>query len=345
MCFEKRRSKVDRLKHSVTLYGFGSEYMRGEESLKDILKKVKKIGADGFEIVSPQMVEGHPNPSEEWIKRFIDMYQTLEMTPVCYSIYVDNGKHYGRFMTEDERFLWTVNEMEYAKRMGFSIVRSQEGLLAGTMEKLLPYAEALDLHLSVELHGPHTPESPVFKEFEELYDRVKSPHLGFVMDFSSFLSGAPATVLNVLPDDSCHKELLHKIRRLYTTTEIPVEELNEMILKEGGDEVDLYIAKEKLYTGRMGKMGSDYFRTHPDYEGFRRYLKYSRYMHGKFFHVDENLVSEGIDYPGFIRIMKEENYQGFVASEYEGAGLRPGLSQVEEIERHIKMLDKLWNEN
>lgn len=335
---------MSKLKHSVTLYGFGPEYMTGEQSLEDILKQVKAIGADGFEIVSPQMVNGHPNPSEDWIKRFVELYQRLEMTPVCYSIYVDNGKHKGRFLTEDERLTWTINEMEYAKRMGFQVARSQEGLLAGTMEKLLPYAEALDLHLAVELHGPHTPDSPVFREFEELYERVRSPHLGFVMDFSSFLSGAPATVLNPLPDELCHKELLHKIRRLYETTEIPVEQLNRQILDEGGDEVDVYVAQKKLYTDRHGKMGSDYFRTAPDYEGFRRYLKYSRYMHGKFFHVDENLVSEGIDYPGFIKIMKEENYQGFIASEYEGGRHLPGITQVEEIERHIRMLDKLWEE-
>ena len=234
--------------------------------------------------------------------------------------------------------------MEYAKRLGFSIVRSQEGLLAGTMEKLLPYAEALDLHLAVELHGPHTPESPVFREFEALYDRVNSPHLGFVMDFSSFISGAPATVLNTIPEGICHKEILHEIRRLYETTEIPVEELEKKLLAEGGDEVDLYVARKKLYSGRIGKMGSDYFRTHPDYEGFRRYLKHSQYMHGKFFHVDENLVSEGIDYPGFIKIMKEEQYEGYIASEYEGGQYQPGITQVEEIERHIRMLDKLWNE-
>jgi len=335
---------MSKLKHSVTLYGFGPEYMRGQKSLEDILKQVKSIGADGFEIVSPQMVDGHPNPSEEWIKRFIDLYRRLEMTPVCYSIYVDNGKHKGRFLTEDERFTWTINEMEYAKRMGFQVVRSQEGLLAGTMEKLFPYAKALNLHLSVELHGPHTPDSPVFREFEELYDRVKSPYLGFVMDFSSFISGPPATVLNTIPDELCNKELLHKIRRLFETTEIPVEELNCRILSEGGDEADVYIANKKLYTGRHGKMGSDYFRTHPDYEGFRRYLKHSKYMHGKFFHIDKNLVSEGIDYPGFVKIMKEENYEGFIASEYEGSQFNPGITQVEEIERHIRMLDKLWEE-
>lgn len=335
---------MKKLKHSVTLYGFGPEYMTGAQSLEEILRQVKAIGADGFEIVSPQMVEGHPNPSEEWIKRFIDMYQRLEMTPVCYSVYIDNGKHKGRFLTEDERFTWTLNEMEYAKKLGFSIVRSQEGLLAGTMRKLLPYAEALDLHLAVELHGPHTPDSPVFREFEALYEEVQSPHLGFVMDFSSFISGAPATVLNTIPDELCHKDLLDKVRKLYETTEIPVEELEKQLLAQGGDEVDVYIARKKLYSGRMGKMGSDYFRTHPDYAGFRRYLKYSKYMHGKFFHVDENLVSEGIDYPGFIRIMKEEKYEGFIASEYEGGQYAPGISQVEEIKRHIQMLDQLWEE-
>ena len=32
---------MTKLKHSITLYGFGFHYMRGEYSLEDVLKKTK----------------------------------------------------------------------------------------------------------------------------------------------------------------------------------------------------------------------------------------------------------------------------------------------------------------
>ena len=63
------------MRHSITLYGFGYHYMRGEYTLEDVLKKTKKLGAQGFEIVAPQMVEGHPNPSEYWMESFKELYR------------------------------------------------------------------------------------------------------------------------------------------------------------------------------------------------------------------------------------------------------------------------------
>ena len=120
---------MNKMKHSITLYGFGFRYMRGECTLEDIFKQTKELGAEGFEIVAPQMVVGHPNPSDYWIDSFKDLYKGYELTPVCYSIYIDSGKHKGRFLNEAERLTGTINEMEYAKRLGFSVVRSQDALL------------------------------------------------------------------------------------------------------------------------------------------------------------------------------------------------------------------------
>ena len=210
-----------------------------------------------------------------------------------------------------------------------------------------PFAQALDLHLAIEMHGPYCPSTPLFMEYEKLFEADKTGHLGVVMDFSAFTSGAPATVLNPFPDEAIHKPLLHKIRRLFNTTDIPEEDLIKMIYDEGGDELDELVARRKLFTGLgpSGKFGTVYYRTHPDYEGFRRLLKYSKYMHGKFMYVDDDLNSEGTDFPGFVKIMKEENYQGFIASEYEGDQYQPGETDERQISKHIQMLDKLWAEN
>ncbi len=335
------------VKHSITLYGFCQPYLRGEYTFEDIIRKAKNMGGDGIEIVAPQMVKGHPNPSEQWQEYFTGMLKDNGLVPVCYSVYIDSGKHYGRFLNEAERFTGTINEMEYAKKMGFSIVRSQDALLPATMEKLAPYAEALGIHLAIELHGPWAPSSPIFEEYYNLFERKNSEFLGVVPDFSAFTSGAPGSVLNRIPDDICHKDILMEINHLYATTEIPEEELDAMILARGGDDLDVQVAHAKLYNTVLPgmKMGTIYYRTKPDYEGFRRLLKYSKYMHGKFLYVDENLNCPGIDYPAFVKIMKEENYHGFVASEYEGNMLDPTISDEEQVIRHIQMLEKLWSEN
>ncbi len=334
---------MERLKHSITLYGFGMSYLAGKMTLEDILRKARDIGADGIEIVAPQMVPGHPNPSDDWIARFKDLCRKYSLNPVCYSIYVDSGKHKGRFLTEEERFAETIHEMETAKRMGFQIVRSQDALLPATMEKLLPYVEELELHLAIELHSPWYPACPLFMEYYNMFERHNSDALGVVMDFSAFTSGAQETVFHLIPDELCHKDILNRINRLYCSTEIPEEELEQMILDMGGDELDVDLARKKLWSAKPGmKMGGGYYRTKPDYDGFRRLLKYSKYMHGKFYYCNEDLECVGIDYPGFVKIMKEEGYSGYIASEYEDGIHAPDILEEDQIRRHIKMLDKLW---
>lgn len=334
------------VKHSITLYGFGRKYVQGEYTFEDILGKAKSLGADGIEVVAPQMVPGHPNPTDEWVSYFKDVTAQYGLDPVCYSVYIDSGKHKGRFLNEGERFAETINEMEVAKKLGFKIVRSQDALLPTTMEKLLPYAEELGLHLAIELHGPWSPSTPVFQEYYELFERKNSEFLGVVPDYSAFTSGAPETVLNCFPDGVCHKDILMKINELYATTEIPEDELVKQILAEGGDELDVEIARKRIFSiPTTAKMGTIYYRTHPDYDGFRRMLKYSKYMHGKFWYCNDNLECRGIDYPKFVKIMKEEGYQGYIASEYEGGGFDESIDDEDQIARHIRMLEKLWAEN
>ncbi|MCQ2558280.1 MAG: sugar phosphate isomerase/epimerase [Oscillospiraceae bacterium] len=334
---------MGKVKHSITLYGFGEPYMRGEYTFEDVLQKAKRLNADGIEIVAPQMVPGHPNPSEDWIAYFKDCCQKFELDPVCYSVYIDSGKHKGRFLNFDERFAETINEMEVAKKLGCKIVRSQDALLPTTMEKLLPYVEELGLHLAIELHGPWSPSTPVFQEYYELFERKNSDAIGVVPDFSAFCSGAPETVLNAFPDDCCHKDILMKINKLYASTEIPEEDLVKMILAEGGDEVDVLLCKKRIFSiPRDSHMGAIYYRTQPDYEGFRNMMRHAKYVHGKFFYVNEDLECQGIDYPKYVQIMKEVGFNGYIASEYEGNHFDNTISDEVQIARHMQMLEKLW---
>ena len=59
---------------------------------------------------------------------------------------------------------------------------------------------------------------------------------------------------------------------------------------------------------------------------------------GSLYYMDENCECPGIDYENYVRIMKEENYGGYIASEYEGTD----PDDTEQIKRHIAMLDKYW---
>lgn len=333
------------MKNAIMLHSFSQGFMRGRMTLEDVFAQASTIDAEYVEVVAPQMVERHPNPTEEWVSYFRGLMDGAGLEPSCYSIYIDSGRWKGRFLTEAERFTGTLNEMTVAKRLGFPIVRSQDALLPSTMEKLLPYAEALGVHLAIEMHGPWAPTTPIFQEYYELFERAQSEFIGVVPDFSSFTSGAPAIALNKW-EDICHRPLLEEINHLYATTEIPEAELEARILSDGGDEIDVEIARRVLFNQVTEgvKMGTPYLRTHPDFDGFRAFLRYTRNLHAKFIYVDDELHSPGTDFHRLVGIMREEGYDGFVASEYEGSFFDPTIDEVGQIRRHIRMMRRLWTE-
>ena len=328
------------IKHSITFYGFGQKWKNKEYSFEDLFPIAARLGGDGIELVPVQMTPGYPFPSDEWVDHFKNLCAQYKLHPVCYSVYIDNGTHFGRIMTEEERIAFTINDMEYAKRLGFSIVRSQHALMPETLEKLLPYCEELGIHLAPEIHGPHVPSTPIWEEYCNLFERKNSDYIGVVPDFSSFNSAPPVSFINTIPDEVCNKELLQKARDLFEYTEQSLEEVLDFVMSNGGNEVDKAVVENKIFNMPHPL----YLRTKVDFDGLSKLLKYSKYIHGKFFYVDENLEAKGLDYPKLIERIKASGFDGFIASEYEGGAFDPNINDEEQIARHIKMVKKLWNQ-
>ena len=137
-------------------------------------------------------------------------------------------------MNETERLTCTINEMEYAKRMGFSVVRSQDALLPETMEKLLPYADELGSTWPLSFMALMRRRRRFLKPTQELFERKNSQNLGVVTDFSAFTSGPPATVLDVFPDDLCHKGAAPQNPPSVYNDRPACRGAEQMLLSEGG---------------------------------------------------------------------------------------------------------------
>jgi sugar phosphate isomerase/epimerase len=322
---------MSRLKHSITLYGFGNKYSHAEWSFEECLLHAKELGGDGIELVPVQMMPSYPSEDLEWNKHFKDNCVKYGLNPVCYSAYIDLGTRSDRDMDEDEKYDSTIRDLEIAYDLGFKILRSQFSLTPEVMEKCLPYAEKLGIHLAVELHGPHVPSTPIWQEFLKLFERANSPYLGVVPDMSSFTYAPPKTFLNNY-EPGKNKDICQKI----------VEAFNK-----GSSQADLEALNRDLggiddNNGLIEGLFSRYFRDTVDYDGLAALLKHSKYIHGKFWYIDENLDVFGIDYPRIVKLIKDSGFDGFIASEFEGDGFDSKLNDMEQIRRHIKMLDNLW---
>jgi sugar phosphate isomerase/epimerase len=322
---------MSRLKHSITLYGFATKYANFEYTFEDCLRKAKELGGDGIEFVAPQMLPSYPKNDDSWNAKFKELIVKYELNPICYSAYIDLGMRSDRDMDDLEKFESTIRDLYIASKLGFSVLRSQFSLTPRVMEKCLPYAEDLGIHLAVEMHGPHTPGTPIWQEYLELFVRKNSSFLGIVPDMSSFLEVPPATFLNNEPEGK-QKDIKRQLLAGFNEgrSEEDLKALNCML---GGDIELEELIKELFYR---------YFRNDVNYDGLAAFLKYSKYIHGKFYYVDENLDCSGIDYPRIMKLIKEANFDGYIASEYEGDQFDFKLDDMEQIRRHIRMLDKLW---
>ena len=167
----------------LTLYAFSSEYTTGRYTLEDCLAKAHELGYTGIELVASQMVPGYPNPSREWMDEFAAMLKKYELQPVCYSAYIDMGIHSDRDLTEDEIIQFTLNDMTYAKYMGFQLVRTQHAISPKIFRAMQPYAKTIGMPLTIEMHAPHTPDVPEWKEYLEIMKNSEG-WLGVVPDFS-----------------------------------------------------------------------------------------------------------------------------------------------------------------
>jgi hypothetical protein len=72
-----------------------------------------------------------------------------------------------------------------------------------------------------------------------------------------------------------------------------------------------------------------------------KYIPYIKHFHGKFWEITEEGIEYSIPYDEFILYLKEKNFDGYNASEYEGGRFAlPGteIDAVTQVRVHQKML-------
>ena len=171
------------IKIGVSLYSLTTQFIHGELDLEGCLKAVHDMGYKGVEIVAAQMVPDYPFPSDEWLYYFRGLLEKYDLEPVCWSAYIDMGTRTDRDMTEAEIIQYTVNDLIFAKKAGFPLVRTQHAISPDIFRKMIPFCKELNMKLSIEMHWPHHPDVPVWKEYFEIMKGEGKGYLGFVPDF------------------------------------------------------------------------------------------------------------------------------------------------------------------
>ena len=113
------------------------------------------MGFKAIELVAAQMIPEYPYPGKEWIAEFRNLVEKYDLEPLCYSAYIDMGIYSNRDLTEEEIFNFILNNMIYAKEMGFKFVRTQHAISPKIFKMMKPYCEEIGVKLAIEMHEPH----------------------------------------------------------------------------------------------------------------------------------------------------------------------------------------------
>ncbi|HHV12188.1 MAG TPA: sugar phosphate isomerase/epimerase [Clostridiales bacterium] len=318
------------IKFGITLYSFSTEYIHEKLDLEGVLRKARDMGYKGVEIIPAQMAPEYPYLSDEWINELKGLLDKYELEPICWSAYIDMGIRSDRDLTEEEIIQYTVNDMIYAKKAGFQMVRTQHAISPAIFRKMIPYCKQLDMKLTIEMHHPHHPEVEVWKEYFEIMKGEGKGYLGYVIDFSIYQTMPHQLYLNQALEFGCRPDKLEEIIALHQKKE---DTSLKIAAAEQGDfnEIEKHTALEMF-----GK-----FSAPAKISQIKDTIDCCFYIHGKFYYLDNDDHDPCIPFEELMKELRDLGYKGYIASEYEGHHFDYTVDSEEQLRHFIALNTKL----
>lgn len=346
------------IKRGVSLYSYQQAQFFKKLDWKDMIREVHdNLKTDGIEIIDEATIRDYPFPSEEFIYDFREYMARYEMKAVTMDIYLDVHQFRDHIMNYREAAERLKNDIRLAAKLGFANVRPLCLVPIEVIEMALPVAEECNVRIGKEIHAP----LPIFKgdkvqpktgmasaldfrmaeQILDLADRTGSKHVGLVPDFGIFQHSPSQVAIDYSKRHAKNPEVIDFIlenAKAYTADEMPVV-LNEKFPGHGID------------PGTIERMSLHEMSGDP--EDLKKIIPYIVSMHGKFYQMTEipgkpgQYEDKAIDYETPMRILRENGFEGYIDSEYEGQrdqqdmGYENLPDEVEEVRRHHEMLTRL----
>ena len=328
------------IRRSVSLYSFQEEYFLRKMTLEDILATVRELDIPGVEIIPDQMIPGYPQLSDEFLKQWHGCLDKYGLTPVCMDMFLDWNKYKGRVMTFEEQHESVHKDIVNANKLGCTVIRVIHDVQPELLEALAPEAEKYNVKLALEIHAPSYFDSPHEQRLIEMFDRVKSPYLGFTLDLGVFVKRLPRVVTDRFLREGMKKEIVDYLIHAYEEGTLPRSpelgrpntRLAEIVREMGGSEDDVIRAMIGCHM------------IYADPKVMLEYMPYILHIHGKFYEMLPDYTEYSIPYEEIVPLLIQGGYKGYISSEYEGNRWIQDVFEVdskEQVRRHQVMLRRL----
>ncbi|MCU6763435.1 Xylose isomerase-like TIM barrel [uncultured Roseburia sp.] len=295
--------KNNGLKYGVSLYSFANSFHTGKMNLEQCIKKAKDLGYRGFTIVAAQMCEEYPYAADAWLDRFAQMISDYDMDPVCWEGYLDFGMRSDRDLTPEEVIEFTKNDIIYARKAGFHMMKTQHSISPEIFQRMAPFCEKMDVKLCIEMHWPHHPKVEVWQKYFDIMEKSEG-WLGVCPDTSIFQRYPHQLHINQALEDGFAPERMNQVLSMIRTGET-----KDRLLE---------FCNSSVETQYVNEFCPKFSESAGDLKDFIPMLKYAHMIHGKFYYLADDITDPCIPYEEIMPLIKEAGYEGYFIGEYEG---------------------------
>ena len=318
----------------VMLFSLGGLFWQRRLTLAGCLEQVASLGPDqGIELVGAQSFRSYPDVSDEEIRGFRAAVDRTGVVPVSYCAYLERARLASKVLSPLESVDLVEAEIGVARRLGFPAVRVNTAT-PEVLPALARLADRTGTPVLIELATEPRTDPAVAALVEEL-DRLASPQLGVIQDFSAFVQAVPAPFLAAAAAAGATEAALEAITGAWSAGR-PVGEAVEAVLalplspdERGAAVQTAHIAFALFRAG--------------DPAGLRDVLPHLRHVQAKFFALDADDAEPCIPTPELIAILRDSGYAGGIHSEFEGFLWDDDLDAMDQIARQQRELVRLWN--
>jgi sugar phosphate isomerase/epimerase len=329
------------MRRAVSFYSYQQTYYLRELTLEQCVQTAVATGAKGIEVIAEQMMPGFPDLDDTFYASWHEWMERYGAIPLVHDMFLDVQLHRGRPLDLNGQFEMLRRDIRHASRLGCQYLRMVVTTPPEVVARAIPYAAEQSVVLLLEVHTPWHVEHEWIQRHLEVYSRFGPEVCGIIPDFGIFVARFPRLQGEYALRSGVRPEIVRHVMDVYDAASGTASGPTDLsflvtdVLQLGGEPIDVAFAKE----------ASRHVWSNPS--TLLDVMPYVHHVHAKFWEMTDDGDEYSIPYTELIETLRAGQYDGYLASEYEGQLWLRDIDEVDEIgavRRHQDMLARLLNE-
>lgn len=291
------------IKLGVSTYSYSGD-MNTLVTLEDMMADLDDIGARGIEMLSEGDISGYPTPSNQWVDNWFHLLDKYSLQPTNLGSWVDTQMWQDRDLTAEEGVNQIKQDLELAAKLGFTSIRPKFGVTSLDLQPHPIWKESVERSLDLA-HKLNIVICP------EIHSPTPIQH-AVTQGYIDFIESTKTDHFKLIVDTG-----------IFQTA--PCDDGHEGIELKPGQKRPPFLEPLKVPMNDL-----------------KNILKHVHFIQSKFFEIDNNLNDLHIPWKEIIATLQENNWKGWLSSEYEGR--REPYRGRDQIRRQHALLKSLIND-